>query len=109
MPMTTDQKFDARRWVGNSPSDATLDDNYDRLGDVRAVIREILETRRAEFMRQPASFAIAGAYSQTNGGKVADLNTLLSALDGSNVDGTDDVQRTKLLVRFMDNDDFVGR
>lgn len=82
MPMTEEQIIETRRQVGNAPDDAALNDTYDRLGDVDAVVLEVLELRYAELERTPESFSIPGEYSQSTGKNLEALGARISALGG---------------------------
>lgn len=61
----------ARRRVGSLPTDAELNTLHDTLiveGKVQPtewVILEVLETRLADLIRNPASFNVSGEYSQS--------------------------------------------
>lgn len=88
MPLTEEQIYTVRRQVGLEPSDADLNDTFDRLGDVDEVVREILEIRAAELRRVPATFAIPGEYSQSTAENLKSLEEQLSELPGTTATGT---------------------
>jgi hypothetical protein len=63
--LTEDQVVSIRRQVGNAPDDAALQAIYDRTGSVDDLVLEVLEIRRAEFIRNPSSFSVSGEYSES--------------------------------------------
>ena len=71
MPLTEDQRIEARREIGNAPSDAEIDEIYDRHVDnseadpFGALVLEVLEIRYAERLRNPDSFNIPGEYGES--------------------------------------------
>lgn len=112
MPLSVAQRYEVRRWVGSAPPDADLDANFDRLGTVRAVIEEILQTRLADFTRAPATFAIPGEYSQSVGDNIDALQDLLASLNDADlsteVSSAAPAPRVRRLVR-AGYDDLPGR
>ncbi len=94
--LTTEQKVQIRRQVGNAPDDAALQVIYDRLGDVDAVSLEVLEIRLAEFKRNPMAFSVPGEYSESRSAEQmkaleAQISALASAL-GETVPGLSQVR-----------------
>lgn len=99
--MTSEQRYEARRWVGSAPPDVDLDAAYDRLGSMREVIEEILMTRRANFARQPTSISVGGEFSQSVGGKVKEIDDMLAQLAVNDLGTTTDTPpRIKRLSRY---------
>lgn len=109
MPLTTEQIEEARRWVGNEPADAILDDIFDRTGTLRLTIDEVLHDRYAELVRTPASFSIPGEYSQSTADNLKALKTLMAEFAGAVVTGdVNGASNVKRLVRYGD-DGLPGR
>lgn len=90
---TADLKY-LRTKVGSRepPTDADLQDGYDRLGILDAVAREILEIRLADLLADPASFSVSGEYSQDTSANIRELRETLGSLGGQSALGTGTVQ-----------------
>ena len=69
--------------------DADLTDaqlRYDRLGSVHAVVLETLRQRLASLLDGPASFSVAGVYSENNGDIIRALQAQLARLETETFD-----------------------
>lgn len=87
-----------RRWVGRRPSDDDLQTIYDRTGSLTETVREVLETRRADLIADPASYAITGEYSQDTRANIDAINKLLAQLgDLDSEDTGDDGQFVRII------------
>jgi hypothetical protein len=81
--LTDDDLVWLRTQLGTGQPDATdskLAEAYDRLLDREAVAVEILTTRLANFEADPATFSIAGVYSQSVKDNIEGIRARLSAL-----------------------------
>lgn len=78
--LTEDQVYALRRKVGDRPTDAELQAIYDRTGSLTETAREILETRLANFMADPANFSVPGEYSQGTEKNIDALTRALASL-----------------------------
>lgn len=83
MTLTTPEEKYLRTKVGSAVDLAVLQESYDRLGSLDAVAREILETRLADLLADPASFAIPGEYSQDTRTNIENLQKTLASLGGT--------------------------
>jgi hypothetical protein len=90
MALTTDQIKLMRRWVGRRPDDAALQDGYDRLGSLTETVREVLQTRRADLIADPASYSVPGEYSQDTRANLEAIDRLLAELGDLDSPETDD-------------------
>lgn len=63
--LTEDQLVEIRRQIGSAPDDATLQEIYDRTENTDELVLEVLETRYADWLRNPASYTIPGEYGET--------------------------------------------
>jgi hypothetical protein len=64
MALTEDDTVFFRVKLGSGTDLADAESRLDRLGDRRAVVLEVLEERLATLVATPASFSVAGEYSQ---------------------------------------------
>lgn len=82
MALTEDDLFYLRSKIGTAepPTDADLDENYDRLGTLDAVAAEILATRLADLANQPDSFTVVGEYSQSTSKQMEAIAALLDTV-----------------------------
>lgn len=62
--LSDNDRATVRAEVGDDPDDETLDEIYGRVGTVGGVIYEVLTRRLADYMANPAQFAVPGKYSQ---------------------------------------------
>jgi uncharacterized protein YecT (DUF1311 family) len=74
-----------RRRVGSLPADADLNTLYDTLvaegkdQPVEWLILEVLETRLADLIRNPATFSVSGEYSQSTSSNIDALKAEINA------------------------------
>ncbi len=78
----TEEKY-LRTKVGSAVELADLQESYDRLGTLDGVAREILETRLADLLADPASFSVPGEYSQDTRANIESIQKLLATLGGA--------------------------
>jgi hypothetical protein len=83
--LTSDQRIEARRQIGNDPDDATLDTMAVRLDDdVDAIVLEVLEIRLAERLRNPDAFTVPGEYGESrNAESLKALQAQIAGLGGT--------------------------
>src|SRR5687767_9623527 len=82
MPLGTEDLIWVRRKIGTgTPTDDDLDDVYDRVGSREEVVKEVLETRLADLLANPAQFSVSGEYSQNTGANIAALQKALADPD----------------------------
>ena len=65
MALTADELTAIRAWVGNEPTDAELNERYDRLESLDAVVEETLEAKLALLLEQPSSVSLPSGLSVT--------------------------------------------
>lgn len=82
MALTTAEVQYLRTKVGSAEDLAVLQSTYDRLLDLDAVAREILEIRLADLLADPASFSVSGEYSQDTRTNIENLQKTLATLGG---------------------------
>lgn len=82
MAFTDDELVTVRSWVPwDPPTDAQLDAAHDRLGrSMWRVIEEQLRTRLSTLVGSPATFAVAGEYSQSTGENIRQLREDLATV-----------------------------
>jgi hypothetical protein len=88
-PLTEAQLATLRRRVGNAPDDAGLQAVYDRTESLTETVREILEIRLANLLADPASYSIAGEYSQDTSANIKAIESALAWL--GNLDDDDPI------------------
>jgi hypothetical protein len=79
MALSEDQLVYSRRQIGNKPLDAELNTIFDRVGNVDQLVLEVLETRYAELIRNPATFSVSGEYSQSTAENIKALAKRITA------------------------------
>jgi hypothetical protein len=79
---TADQRL-IRGYVGTDtpPSDSQLAVMLERIGSAAGVALEVLRTRYADLLSQPASFSIAGEYSQSTGENIRSMEKLIAQVE----------------------------
>lgn len=82
MLLTLPEEKYLRTKVGSAVDLAVLQESFDRLGDLDAVAREILETRLADLLADPASFTVVGEYSQDVSANIKSIQETLGSLGG---------------------------
>lgn len=88
MALTGSELRHARRRLGSLPSDSDLQAIYDAyLADGEAhplewAILDVLETRLAELIRNPATFSVAGEYSQSTAANIEAMRAAVTAQRG---------------------------
>lgn len=82
MALSTAETQYLRTKVGSGVDPAVLQEAYDRLLDLDAVAREILEIRRADLLAQPDSFTVVGEYSQSTAKQLEGIDSVLASLGG---------------------------
>lgn len=92
MGLTAEQLRVVRTWVGTrTPSDAELDEIFDRRGSsLSATVEEVLKTRYADLVATPATFSVSGEYSQSTIANMKALEKLIAAVDGLDDDAIED-------------------
>lgn len=81
--LTLEQEKYLRTKVWSAVELSVLQESYDRHGDLDAVAREILETRLADLLADPASFNVVGEYSQDTRTNIENIQTVLGTLGGT--------------------------
>jgi hypothetical protein len=91
MALSQGSLYTVRNWVGDEPSDAQLNADYEFAGSLRALVWGILRRRLTEFEIDPASFGAGGQYTQNAAANITALQGELIRLEGSPPDlGWDD-------------------
>jgi hypothetical protein len=92
MPLDPDQLALVRDEVGTvePPSDADLDDIYDRKSGLVGVVRVVWAQRLANFLADPATFNVSGEYSQSVRDNIEGIQKRLAELSGV-ADDSDDI------------------
>jgi len=82
MPMSDDDRYWVRSQIGSAtpPTDAELDDAYDRLGSALDVAVEVLEARYADAISGPAKWSVEGDFSIDNTETIKSLRAVLGGL-----------------------------
>lgn len=81
MALTADVLDQIREWVGSEPSDVDVETVWERKGSVDGAALSILRTRRADLLAGPATWAVAGEYSESNAENLKRLDAQISALE----------------------------
>lgn len=81
MSLTANDLDEIREWVGSEPGDADVEIVYGRTGSVVGAALSILRTRRADLLAGPATWAVAGEYSESNAENLKRLDAQISALE----------------------------
>lgn len=76
-----------RTQIGSGLNGSDAQDRFDRLGNTRLVVKEILEQRLADLLAQPATFNVAGEYSQSTAENIKALQQQLENLGSAGTDG----------------------
>lgn len=89
--LTTTQFTVLRSELGDSvpPTDADLQEIYDRRLGLVGVVREVWRKRMANFLANPTSFTIPGDYAQSTTANLAVLERKLARLAGLPDDSDD--------------------
>lgn len=58
MPLTENELIVARSWVGQEVTDDALNERYERLGSLNAVIEETLRVQATELAKRPANVSL---------------------------------------------------
>jgi hypothetical protein len=92
MPLDPDQLAIVRDEIGTvePPSDGDLDDIYDRKGGLVGVVRTVWAQRLANLLAEPATFSVAGEYSQSTRDNIEGIQNRLKELSGT-ADDSDDI------------------
>lgn len=92
MPLDPDQLSTVRDEIGTvePPTDGDLDDIYDRKGGLVGVVRVVWAQRLANLMAEPATFSVAGEYSQSTAKNIEAMQQRLKELSGA-ADDSDDI------------------
>jgi hypothetical protein len=90
MALTTDQLEWLHSEVGQSVTDETLNEKYDRLASVRDVAIECLRERRAQLLEHPKQVTVDGVASITYAENIKALERRLTALTQLDDDPSDD-------------------
>ncbi len=85
--MTDDELELVRTWVGDTPSDAELQEIYARVEDLATVVRQVLRKRLANLLAQPASLSVPGEVSINNAANIAALQNSLDLLSRLGIRG----------------------
>lgn len=78
MPATANDLKVARSWIGNSESDATFNERYDRLGSLDAAITESLRSQLAALLESPAGLGTPDGLNVQTGENIRTLRGLLA-------------------------------
>jgi hypothetical protein len=76
MPLSPDEIFVMRGWVGTTPSDAELQAIYDVVDGYDATVLYVLNQRRVNLSLQPASLSVPGL-SVSHGSDLQALEALI--------------------------------
>ena len=63
MPLTDDEMMAARSWIGETVSDETINERYDRLGDINLAIEEELRSQSVAMAQRPTNLALPSGLS----------------------------------------------
>lgn len=85
--LTDDQLTYLHDHLGASADEDDLQSRYDRLGTLDLVITEVLQRRLADLVSKPASFSVAGEYSQNTGPNIEALTKQLAQFEGGAIGG----------------------
>lgn len=92
MALDPEQLAEVRDEIGTTepPSDSDLDDIHDRKGGLVGVVRAVWAQRLANFLADPATFAVSGEYSQSVRDNIEGIQNRLKELAGV-PDDSDDI------------------
>lgn len=95
-PLTDAQVAYLRSELGADVDLAEVQTRWERLGDVRLVVLEVVRERLAAFQAGPAQFSLAGVYSQSTGENIRALREQLARVVGEDPSTTvAEVSRTR--------------
>lgn len=80
--LTDDQLVYLHDHLGADADETDAQDRYDRLGDLDAVIVEMLKRRISDLSNTPAQFSVSGEYSQNTSENLKALQTKLADFKG---------------------------
>lgn len=83
--------------VGESPSDAELQEIYERAGTTGGVVYVVLSQQLTELIRNPANFNVSGEYSQDTRTNIEALQKRIAQFAGFAPDA-EDYQPTQVRV-----------
>lgn len=101
-PLTEAQLAVLRRRVGNGLTVEELQAVYDRTENLTETAREILEIRLATMLADPASFNVAGEYSQDTSTNIKEIRSSLAWLGDLDSPETTDDEDTLGTVEIFD-------
>jgi hypothetical protein len=83
--LTADERALVRSEIGDAepPTTTELDEIHERRGGLVGVVREVWSKRLADLLAEPASFSVAGQYSESSGDNIRAIQERLRALSGS--------------------------
>lgn len=104
MPLDSDQLALVRDEVGSvePPSDADLDDIYDRKGGLVGTVRVVWAQRLANFLADPATFSVSGEYSQSTRDNIEGIQKRLAELSGL-ADDSDEIPPAGVTIQALES------
>ena len=101
--LTEDQIVAIRRFIGDEPVDADLQPMYVRYENLKGVVLEVLQTRRANLLASPLQFSVVGEYGQNARWNVEYLTDLIDKIQSGAIDPdapASDIATSAFLVRL---------
>jgi hypothetical protein len=89
MPLTADEIFVMREWLGATPSDGELSSTFDLLGGYDATVRYYLNQRLVTLATEPGSISVPGL-SVSHSTAFQALQALIDRFENGGGTGLDD-------------------